>query len=247
MIGDRPLTELVPLYRDPRSDIPVTQFNMKWVELAGLVKFDFLGLKTLTVLARTLELLAARGVRARSVGIAARRPRRLRAAGARRHGRGVPSRRRRRARHAEKAAPGPVRGHHRRQRALPAGADGEHPALHRGQARRRGARLPAPGARGDPEGNLRRHDLPGAGHADRPGAGRLQPRQRRSVAPRDGQEDPGRDGGAAPAVFRGGGGARGRARPRRVDLRPDGQVCRLRLQQAACRSLRARRPIRPPI
>ncbi|MBV9202642.1 MAG: DNA polymerase III subunit alpha, partial [Alphaproteobacteria bacterium] len=62
VIGDRPLTELVPLYRDPRSDIPVTQFNMKWVELAGLVKFDFLGLKTLTVLARTGELLAARGV-----------------------------------------------------------------------------------------------------------------------------------------------------------------------------------------
>jgi DNA polymerase-3 subunit alpha len=63
VIGDRPLAELVPLYRDPRSDMPVTQFNMKWVELAGLVKFDFLGLKTLTVLARCLELLEARGVR----------------------------------------------------------------------------------------------------------------------------------------------------------------------------------------
>jgi len=62
VIGDRPLTELVPLYRDPRSDIPVTQFNMKWVELAGLVKFDFLGLKTLTVLARARDLLAAHGV-----------------------------------------------------------------------------------------------------------------------------------------------------------------------------------------
>jgi DNA polymerase-3 subunit alpha len=62
VIGDRPLTELIPLYRDPRSDIPVTQFNMKWVALAGLVKFDFLGLKTLTVLARTRELLAARGI-----------------------------------------------------------------------------------------------------------------------------------------------------------------------------------------
>ena len=44
------LSELVPLYRDPKSDMPVTQFNMKWVEPAGLVKFDFLGLKTLTVL-----------------------------------------------------------------------------------------------------------------------------------------------------------------------------------------------------
>src|SRR5436190_7450582 len=62
VIGDRPLSELVPLYRDPRSDMPVTQFNMKWVELAGLVKFDFLGLKTLTVLARCSDLLAARGV-----------------------------------------------------------------------------------------------------------------------------------------------------------------------------------------
>jgi DNA polymerase III subunit alpha len=62
VIGDRPLDELIPLYRDPRSDVPVTQFNMKWVESAGLVKFDFLGLKTLTVLARTMELLRARGV-----------------------------------------------------------------------------------------------------------------------------------------------------------------------------------------
>ena len=62
VIGDRPLHELVPLYRDPRSDMPVTQFNLKYVEIAGLVKFDFLGLKTLTVLARALDLLRARGV-----------------------------------------------------------------------------------------------------------------------------------------------------------------------------------------
>lgn len=55
VIGDRPLDELVPLYRDPRSDMPVTQFNMKWVETAGLVKFDFLGLKTLTVLNRAVD------------------------------------------------------------------------------------------------------------------------------------------------------------------------------------------------
>ncbi|WP_017930603.1 DNA polymerase III subunit alpha [Robiginitomaculum antarcticum] len=61
VIGDRPLTELVPLYRDPRSDIPATQFNMKWVEKAGLVKFDFLGLKTLTVIDKALKYLAAQG------------------------------------------------------------------------------------------------------------------------------------------------------------------------------------------
>jgi DNA polymerase-3 subunit alpha len=62
VIGDRPLTELVPLYRDPRSEMPATQFNMKWVELAGLVKFDFLGLKTLDVLHHAVALLKSRGV-----------------------------------------------------------------------------------------------------------------------------------------------------------------------------------------
>jgi len=62
VIGDRPLQELVPLYRDPRSPLPVTQFNMKWVEQAGLVKFDFLGLKTLTVLEKAVELIRRRGI-----------------------------------------------------------------------------------------------------------------------------------------------------------------------------------------
>jgi len=62
VIGDRPLTELVPLYRDPRSDIPATQFTMKWAEKAGLVKFDFLGLKTLTVIDRCVKYLAKQGI-----------------------------------------------------------------------------------------------------------------------------------------------------------------------------------------
>src|SRR2546430_7042168 len=62
VIGERPLSELVPLYRDPKSNMPVTQFNMKWVEQAGLVKFDFLGLKTLTVLEKAAALLRKRRV-----------------------------------------------------------------------------------------------------------------------------------------------------------------------------------------
>jgi len=62
VIADRPLDELVPVYRDPRSDMPATQFNMKWVEQAGLVKFDFLGLKTLTVIQNALDLLKVRGI-----------------------------------------------------------------------------------------------------------------------------------------------------------------------------------------
>ncbi len=62
VIGDRPLVELVPLYRDPKSDMPATQFNMKWVEPAGLVKFDFLGLKTLTVIKGAVDLLRRRDI-----------------------------------------------------------------------------------------------------------------------------------------------------------------------------------------
>ncbi len=62
VIGDRPLAQLVPLYRDPRSDMPVTQFDMKYVEDTGLVKFDFLGLKTLSVLRKACDLLERRGI-----------------------------------------------------------------------------------------------------------------------------------------------------------------------------------------
>ncbi len=63
VIGDRPLVQLVPLTRDPKTNSPVTQFNWKLVEAAGLVKFDFLGLKTLTVLKKAVELVKrGRGV-----------------------------------------------------------------------------------------------------------------------------------------------------------------------------------------
>lgn len=55
VIGDRPLEQLVPLYKDPRADMPVTQYDMKFVEETGLIKFDFLGLKTLTVIKRAVD------------------------------------------------------------------------------------------------------------------------------------------------------------------------------------------------
>lgn len=57
VIGDRKLVELVPLYQDPRSDMPATQFTKDWVEKAGLVKFDFLGLKTLTIISEAVSLV----------------------------------------------------------------------------------------------------------------------------------------------------------------------------------------------
>jgi DNA polymerase III subunit alpha len=62
VIADRPLIELVPLYRDARAQLPATQFNMKWAEAAGLVKFDFLGLKTLTVIETARTLLARHSI-----------------------------------------------------------------------------------------------------------------------------------------------------------------------------------------
>ncbi len=69
VISDRPLHEVVPLYRDPRSDMPVTQFNMKAVEQAGLIKFDFLGLKTMTVIQKTLDMLRAKGKKIETLDI----------------------------------------------------------------------------------------------------------------------------------------------------------------------------------
>lgn len=62
VIGDRPLSELVAIYKDERSELPATQFNMKYVEMAGLVKFDFLGLKTLTVIQKCCDLVRKKGI-----------------------------------------------------------------------------------------------------------------------------------------------------------------------------------------
>ena len=61
VLADRPLVEIAPLYKDPRADLPASQFNMKWAEKGGLVKFDFLGLKTLTVLDRALKFIRRDG------------------------------------------------------------------------------------------------------------------------------------------------------------------------------------------
>ncbi len=168
VIGDRNLTELVPLYRDPRSTLPVTQFNMKWVEPAGLVKFDFLGLKTLTVIQKAVAFIKQRGVdldlatlglddkktyellsKGDTVGVFQLESTGMRECSAQAEAR-------------------PLRGHHRHGVALPSRPDGQHPQLHQPQIRAGGGRLPAPADRAGAEGDLRRHHLPGAGDADRP-------------------------------------------------------------------------------
>ncbi|QGR02270.1 DNA polymerase III subunit alpha [Ehrlichia ruminantium] len=61
VICDRRLEELVPLYYDSTASLPITQYNMKYTEKAGLVKFDFLGLRTLTVINQICQLVNDRG------------------------------------------------------------------------------------------------------------------------------------------------------------------------------------------
>ena len=247
VIGDRPLAELVPMYRDPKSDMPVTQFNMKWVEQAGLVKFDFLGLKTLTVLADGGQ--ARRPARHRSRSSRAFRSTMPRATQMLARGETVgifqvEGQGMRRA--LTDMQPGPLRGHHRAGRALPAGPDGEHPDLLRAQARQGAARIHPSEARADAARDLRDHHLPGAGDGDRAASLRLLARRGRPPAPRHGQEDPQRDGGAAQALRR----RRGRGRRREGagggDLRGLREICRLRFQQEPRGGLCAASPTRPP-
>ena len=202
VIGRQPLIEVVPLYRDPRSDILITQYSMKYVEQASLVKFDFLGLKTLTVIEQALAILKGQGIEVDIAAHPARRREDLRDAPPRRRRRGVPVRR---PGHAGLPAPdagGPLRGPGRRRRALPPRPDGQHPRLLRPQARR-ALGEPAPGDPPHPGRDQRHHGLPGAGDADRAGAGGLLARRRRPAAPRHGQEDPRRDGEAARDLRRG--------------------------------------------
>ena len=203
VIGDRALTELVPLYRDPKSDMPVTQFNMKWVEQAGLVKFDFLGLKTLTVLQTAVALVKRRGIeidltaiplddkktydllaRAEAVGVF-----QLESAGMRRALLDMrPDRFEDIIALVALYRPGPMAN-------IPTYC-----------ARKHGMEQPDyihPKLESDPEGDLRRHRLSGTGDAGRADPGRLHARPGRSAAPRHGQENPQGDAGAAQAFRRG--------------------------------------------
>ena len=57
MISEKPIAESVPLYSEFNQELPATQFNLKYIEKAGLVKFDILGLKTLTIISKTENLI----------------------------------------------------------------------------------------------------------------------------------------------------------------------------------------------
>ena len=142
------------------------------------------------------------------------------------------------------SAPGrTLRGHHRAGRAVPPRPAGQRDGqrMVRPQARPRRGQLSASRAGAGAGADLRRDRVPGTGDADRPGPGRLFAGRRRPAAPRDGQEESRGDGEGTRQVR----GRRGRARRRSAhgdaDLRPDGEVRRVRLQQVALRRLRAGR------
>ena len=243
LIAPGKLTDFCPLYVQPGADAILSQFDKDDVEAVGLVKFDFLGLTTLTILDWTLKyirLLDPAG-RHRARRAAARRPRRLRHLQDRQHGRRVPVRIARHARPAEAGAADTLRGHHRAGRALPAGTDGADSGLHRAQVRPRTRADAGSAARADPGAHVRRDGLPGTGDADRAGDRRLLARRRRPPAPRDGQEEAGGDGHAPDDLRRRRRQEQGAGGPRDAALQRHGEVRRLRLQPVARRRLRAHR------
>ena len=206
VIAPSVLTDFAPLYCEEGSSSVVTQFDKDDVEAAGLVKFDFLGLRTLTIIdwaVRTINAERARSRRAAARHGHAADGRRadLRAAEALRDDGRVPARIARHEGPDQAPAARLLRGHRRARRAVPPGpaAVGHGRRLHRAQARphRRRHRLPAPGPEAGPVPDLRRDPVPGTGHADRAGARRLHARRRRPAAPRDGQEESRGDGAAA--------------------------------------------------
>ena len=241
VIGDRPLSEIVPLYRDPRSEMPVTQFDYEDAEKAGLVKFDFLGLKTLTVIAKTEELLKARGIAldTQRIDFDDRPPSRCcHAANA-----SACSSSKARACAICCARCGPTTSTiwWRWSRSIGRVRWIRSPNTSPASTAAKSPDYLHPRAGADPLRNLRRDDLPGRRDAHRARARRLFHGRGRSLAPRHGQEDPVRNGEAPRHLHQGRGRQGHRAAHRGTDFRAGGEIRRLRLQQGPCRGLCAGR------
>ena len=247
MIGDRPLDEIVPLYRDPRSEMPVTQFDYEDAEKAGPRQIRLSRPQDADRDRQGGRTAQEARHRARHPDHRFRRCGDLRDAGARRQRRRVPAGRRG---HARSDAQDEARPHQRSGGAggaLPSGADGFDSQIHRLQARQGKARISPSLAGADPQRNLRRDDVSGRRDAHRPRTRRLYARPGRSAAPRDGQENRLRNG-QAPRNFR-----HGCARAKASRNRSPSRFSSRRRNSRATASTRAmprpmpRSPIRPPI
>ena len=217
LIAPGKLTDFCPLYVPPNADAILSQFDKDDVEAVGLVKFDFLGLTTLTILDWTVRYVRMLDPQAsdRPRRAAARRPGGVRDLQERQHDRRVPVRIARHARIAEAGAGEPLRGHHRARRAVPAGSDGADSRLCRAQVGPRARRVSRCAARADPGANVRRDGVPGTGDADRAGDRRLHAGRRRPAAQGHGQEEARGNGQASDDLRRGRDDERRRARARR--------------------------------
>ena len=212
---------------------------MDYLEECGLVKMDFLGLKTLTVIEDALALVRKKGVAHRAEDPSRRTTRppssmfcegkstgafQFESSGMQ----GV----------LKKARPGQDRGPHRAERPLPARRHGAHRHLRGEQVGPEGDRVPAARAGERPEGDLRRPRLPGAGHGDGPGRGGVHPRPGRHPAPGHGKEEARGNAQDEGEVPRGRQGQGLRREDRGEDLRAPLRLQRLRLQQEPCRRVR---------
>jgi DNA polymerase-3 subunit alpha len=214
VIAPGPITDYAPLYKGARDEI-TTQWNMKEVERIGLLKMDFLGLSTLTLIRRLPRGdQAHRRDHARHRHCAPRRSQDLQAV---RRGCGVRNLPVRELGHAGTTPQGQARAPRRpdrAQRAVPPGSAqiGHGGRLGGPQAGQDGGEVRAQGARADSVRHLRRDRVSGAGDAHRPGAGRLHARASRRAPQGDGQEGPQGHGQAARGLH-------GRARARRASTK----------------------------
>ena len=204
VIAPKPITEFAPLYKGARDEI-TTQWGMKEIERIGLLKMDFLGLSTLTLLDDAVKEIERTTGRAPRPGrAAARRREDLRAVLGRPDARRVPVRELGNAGDPAQGAAAALRGPDRPERPLPprpaARRDGGR--LHQPQARPGRGHLRPPAARADAARDLRRHRLPGAGDAHRQRARRLHARRGRPAAQGDGEEGRLGHAGAAPEIRR---------------------------------------------
>ena len=201
VIAPGPLEEYVPVCTQESKGsggaederVVVTQYDMTALEHAGMLKMDFLGLTTLTIIHDALGQIAERtGVHARPGCDPARRRRDVPRVARRPDRGGVPVRVAPRHRHGALDARRPVRRPRRLQRAdAPRPARRGHaPRLLPPQARRRGGVVRAARTRGDPLADVRRHHLPGTGDAHRAAARRHLARGRRRAAQGRRQEGP---------------------------------------------------------
>ena len=139
VIAPQPITEYMPLYADAAGAL-LTQLDKDDLEAIGLIKFDFLGLKTLTIIDKAVAAINRYARRARRAGAqrrcnSGRRREDLRAAAAMPHDGGVPARVARHARLDQALAARPVRRPHRDRGTVPAGPDADGRRVHRAQAR----------------------------------------------------------------------------------------------------------------